>query len=148
MSNSNTHFSLLLARDTKLSFVLVDADPVVGLSNLHVGVAGSMEPGELPGKADVDTLGNSQLSIAGSVVNPEALEWAIDFRGGKRVLVLGFNPRDLFSSYAKREVYSVGQKQEKVWSTQLDVCDARKGLLHGVAHVDLNQLFLASMKSV
>jgi hypothetical protein len=50
------------------------------------------------------------LCVAGGVVDLEVLEWAIDFRGGKRVLVAGFNPQALFSSYAKRrgEVCTVG----------------------------------------
>lgn len=73
---------------------------------------GSLETGALLGKADVVTLADSCLGVLGGVVDHEVLEWVIDLRGGKRVLVPNLNPWALFSSYEKRwgEVCSMGQK--------------------------------------
>lgn len=48
---------------------------------------GSLETGALLGKADVVTLADSCLGVLGGVVDHEVLEWVIDLRGGKRVLL-------------------------------------------------------------
>jgi len=44
----------------------------------------------------VVTLADSRLGVLGGVVDHEVLEWAIDLRGGKRVLVPTSNPRGFF----------------------------------------------------
>lgn len=61
-----------------------------------MGAIGSLETGALLGKVDVVTLADSRLGVLGGVVDHEVLEWAIDLRGGKRVLVPTSNPRGFF----------------------------------------------------
>lgn len=60
MSISNIQSLLPLLGATELSAEFVGIDPVVGFSDLYLGVAGFLEMGVLPSQAVIDILFDTQ----------------------------------------------------------------------------------------
>lgn len=83
-----------------LSSDRAENDPCVGVSNFCLQVDGPLDLGTPSGKPSCEAI-VPLFDVADFACVPKTLEWLLEVRDGKRVLILGLNLGALFSSWER-----------------------------------------------